>query len=51
MNLVLKAVGVGARLPGAEVRADLEELVALSEGLRGGERVREAVRAASRPAR
>jgi hypothetical protein len=45
MSLVLKAVGVGARLPDAEARADLEELAALSEGLRGGERVREAVEA------
>jgi uncharacterized membrane protein len=36
MNLVLKAVGVGARLPDAEVRTDLEELAALSEGLRPG---------------
>lgn len=51
MNLILKAVGVGARLPDADVRADLEEIATLSEGLRGGERVREAVRAAGRSGR
>jgi len=48
--LVLRTVEVGAPLLGTELSAavgpDLEELAGLSEGLRGGERVREAVDAA-----
>lgn len=49
-NLVLGTVKVGVSLLGtdhdATVRSDLEELASASEGLRGGERVRDAVRAA-----
>ena len=48
--LVLRAVEAGAPLleteQGTAVGSDLEELAGLSEGLRGGERVREAVDAA-----
>ncbi|HEV2094563.1 MAG TPA: DUF2254 family protein, partial [Rubrobacter sp.] len=48
--LVLRTVEAGAPLleteQGAAVGSDLEELAGLSEGLRGGERVREAVDAA-----
>jgi uncharacterized membrane protein len=50
LTLVLRAVEVGAPLLRTELSAavgsDLEELAGLSEGLRGGERVREAVDAA-----
>lgn len=50
MALLRRTVEVGASLlkteQGAEVGSDLEELALLSEGLRGGERVWEAVRGA-----
>lgn len=50
VTLVQRTVEVGAPLleteQSAAVGSDLEELVLLSEGLRGGERVREAVRGA-----
>ncbi len=50
-KLVLRAVEIGGFLLldaglATTVRSDLEELVCASEGLRGGEQVREAVRAA-----
>lgn len=50
VNLVRRAVDVGVCLLetelGTEVAADLEELASLSENLRGGARIREAVSAA-----
>ncbi len=49
-NFVRKAVGVGARLLGTDLRAqvafELKEVADLADGLRGGGRVREAVDAA-----
>ncbi|HEV2091777.1 MAG TPA: DUF2254 domain-containing protein [Rubrobacter sp.] len=54
VSLVQRTVEVGAPLLGTEssaaVGSDMEELVGLSEGLRGGERVREAVEGALRDA-